>query len=255
MPEQISEDEVRDEFDRFGKIESVIVREGKGGGTSFCFIKYTTRDDAVEAMRRTDQAKMFGMPFVKVSWSSRSNNNKGNNRPQRPRSRSRQRSRSGGWQQRRPRSQERRPRSPEPKGRWNDDWNRSGSRGRHPPTPPRRRPPSPPARNGGGGDDRRSRSPRRDQRPGYTKPAESQGAYRVKLERLPPDMGWQELKEVAAGFAKRGQCTFTRTNRDLTGILEYTHRDDMDRAIDELNGRRFQGCRERMVAYQEHRRD
>jgi len=61
-----------------------------------------------------------------------------------------------------------------------------------------------------------------------------QGKYRVKIEKLPEDMGWQELKGLGTKFAQNGQCTFSRTNRDRTGVLEFTDRGDMDRAIGEL---------------------
>lgn len=81
-----------------------------------------------------------------------------------------------------------------------------------------------------------------------------QGKYRVKIERLPEDMGWQELKGLGADFAKSGQCTFSRTNRDRTGVLEFTSIEDMRRAIDELDGRRFAGSEDSVVAYEERSR-
>lgn len=78
----------------------------------------------------------------------------------------------------------------------------------------------------------------------------------MKIERLPEDMGWQELKGLGSKFAKTGQCTFSRTNRDRTGVLEFTDREDMEKAISELDGRRFSGSDERVKAYEERgRRD
>lgn len=77
----------------------------------------------------------------------------------------------------------------------------------------------------------------------------------MKVEKLPEDMGWQEFKSFGQDFAKYGKCTFARTNRDGTGILEFTELDDMKKAIKELDGRRFAGNSERLVAYEERRRD
>ncbi|CAK0796554.1 unnamed protein product [Prorocentrum cordatum] len=93
-----------------------------------------------------------------------------------------------------------------------------------------------------GGRGGRGRSPsggQRRQQPGWyqPKPSEVQGKYRMKIERLPEDMGWLELKGLGSKMAKVGQCTFSRTNRDRTGVLEFTSREDMDRAISELDGR------------------
>lgn len=67
-------------------------------------------------------------------------------------------------------------------------------------------------------------------------------------------MGWQELKDVGSKLAKYGKCTFARTNRDGTGVLEFTDSGDMAYAIKELDGRRFSGDASRMVAYEEGRR-
>lgn len=89
---------------------------------------------------------------------------------------------------------------------------------------------------------------------GYVKPSEQKGQYRVKIENLPEDIGWQELKNLGTDFAKQGKCTFSRTNRDHTGVLEFTSFDDMSHAIQELDGRRFSGDANRLVAYEERER-
>lgn len=78
-----------------------------------------------------------------------------------------------------------------------------------------------------------------------------QGKFRVQVEKLPEDMGWQELKDVGTKFAKAGQCTFARTRRDCTGVLEFTDAGDMAAAIKELDGRRFSGGGVRLVAYED----
>jgi len=64
-------------------------------------------------------------------------------------------------------------------------------------------------------------------------------------------MGWQELKEMGVGYAKAGKCTFARTRRDRSGELEFTSFDDMDKAIKELDNRRFSGSSERLRAYRQ----
>lgn len=73
----------------------------------------------------------------------------------------------------------------------------------------------------------------------------------MKIEKLPEDMGWQELKGLGVTFAKSGQCTFARTLRDRTGVLEFTSVTDMNRAIDELDGRRFSGSETRVIAFED----
>jgi hypothetical protein len=80
-----------------------------------------------------------------------------------------------------------------------------------------------------------------------------QGKYRVMVENLPPDMDWKELKDLGVMFAKAGQCTFARTNSNRSGELEYTALEDMDRAIKELDRRRFSGNGDRLIAYEQRR--
>merc|ERR1711920_865576 len=101
---------------------------------------------------------------------------------------------------------------------------------------------SPPRRGGSDRDNRggRSRSPRGSGGGGGKgggKGKVEQGKYRVQVERLPEDMGWQELKDLGTKMARDGQCTFARTRRDSTGVLEFTSRSDMHYAIKELDGR------------------
>jgi hypothetical protein len=80
-----------------------------------------------------------------------------------------------------------------------------------------------------------------------------QGKFRVIVENLPPDMDWKELKDLGVMFAKAGQCTFARTNSNRSGELEYTHLEDMEKAIKELDRRRFSGNDTRLTAYEQRR--
>lgn len=75
----------------------------------------------------------------------------------------------------------------------------------------------------------------------------------MSVENLPKDMDWQELKDLGATFAKVGKCTFARTRPDRSGELEYTELEDMERAIKELDRRRFSGDSERLKAYEQRR--
>lgn len=341
LPDGIREDEIRDEYKRFGTIKHIQIRSNNGS-PSFAFVQFTDRQDAEDAVNSTDQAKLFGMPFVKVSWAGKGTprgkgRGKGKSRSPRPRSPSPRRS-----DERPPRRRDSRPRParrPSSRGRSRSPRRRT-SRERSPRQShqrdsrdertarerPRSRSPlrAPSSRQRGQSPRGRSRSPRRgapasyegrsrSPRPSFPggrggalarersrsrrggssggpreeggrggspggrrgggrsrsgpqpqrsyskprppwfqpKPSEVQGKYRVKIEKLPEDMGWQELKGLGTTFAKSGQCTFARTNRDRSGVLEFEAFDDMQRAIDELDGRRFAGSEDCVVAYED----
>mmetsp|Transcript_44151 Transcript_44151/g.126412 ORF Transcript_44151/g.126412 Transcript_44151/m.126412 type:complete len:298 (+) Transcript_44151:141-1034(+) len=282
LPDTITEKAIKDEYDKYGSIKHIQIRCNRGS-PAFAFVQYSDRRDAEDAVKGTDQQKLFGMPFVKVSWAGKGTprgkgkgkgKNRSRSRGRRSGSRSRSPRRSPSRRDSRQRSRQRsrspprRSRSRSPPARRKDSNERSsggdrrddrrspsyqqggprGSRSRDGRPPPGR------SRSGGGGG--RGRSPsggQRRQQPGWyqPKPSEVQGKYRMKIERLPEDMGWQELKGLGSKMAKVGQCTFSRTNRDRTGVLEFTSREDMDRAISELDGRRFSGSEERVKAYEE----
>lgn len=67
------------------------------------------------------------------------------------------------------------------------------------------------------------------------------GKYCVQLEKLPEDLSWQDLKDMGVQLAQDGQCTFARTCGDRSGLLEFTHAKDMERAILDFDGRFFSG--------------
>jgi len=283
LPDGIEEGEIKDEYERFGEIKHVHIRCNKGS-PAFAFVQFLDRRNAEDAVKSTDQAKLFGMPFVKVSWAGKGaprGKGKGKNRSRTPPRRRSASPRRSSPDRRPPTRRDSRARSPP--ARRGDSRpparsppQRRDSRPRAPRSPPPQRrdsrpraPRSPPpsrrevsrerssAQNGSRQDFRReerapeqqrSRSPRRPQsyqrrsrspgRGGYgerrsqsqqpasrpqsqspprgggrgrqPKPSEVQGKYRVKIERLPEDMGWQELKGLGVTFAKSGQCTFAR---------------------------------------------
>eukprot|EP00446_Apocalathium_sp_SHHI-4_P003585 CAMPEP_0177195968 /NCGR_PEP_ID=MMETSP0367-20130122/23796_1 /TAXON_ID=447022 ORGANISM="Scrippsiella hangoei-like, Strain SHHI-4" /NCGR_SAMPLE_ID=MMETSP0367 /ASSEMBLY_ACC=CAM_ASM_000362 /LENGTH=268 /DNA_ID=CAMNT_0018644031 /DNA_START=58 /DNA_END=861 /DNA_ORIENTATION=- len=95
LPDGIDEDQVKDEYKRFGEIKHVQVRSNNGTRL-FAFVQFFEKKDAEEAVRKTDQTKLFGMPFVKVSWAgkgvSRAGGGGGGGKGKGPRSRSPRRS-------------------------------------------------------------------------------------------------------------------------------------------------------------------
>lgn len=133
-------------------------------------------------------------------------------------------------------------------GDWRSrDWDRGDRRqDDRPPRPP------PPQR----WEQRRGRSrslPRDDRwdggriRQGSSVP---QGRYKIRVENLPEDMTWIELKEISREFGG-DSLTFTRTFRvrdNNTGIVEFSDRRDSDKLIRELDGRRMQGSDARLSA-------
>jgi len=178
LPERVSEDDIHSEFDQFGKITSISIRYSTGK-CSFAFVEYADRADALQAMKTHDQAKLFGMPFIKVAWPgpsakkgkgkgpgrsrspprrrSRSNRrSRTRSRSRRARSRSRSRRRSRSPPPRRSRSRRaksrsrsrRRSRSPPPQGQGRRSRSTSRVPCRRSPSVARRRSPSPKARSG-----------------------------------------------------------------------------------------------------------
>mmetsp|Transcript_94813 Transcript_94813/g.149978 ORF Transcript_94813/g.149978 Transcript_94813/m.149978 type:complete len:294 (+) Transcript_94813:22-903(+) len=282
LPERVSEDDIKEEYNRFGPIKGVQIRYNTGR-CSFAFVQYSNRRDAEDAVKATDQSKLFGMPFIKVAWAGQRSSGKGGGKGGRSRSRrrspSRRRSRSNSRRRspsrrrsrsrRRSESKRRSPsrrrspskkRSPSPRRRTPSPRRRSDSPRRRSPSPRQRsrsreqsRPRSPPQEKSNGN---RSRSPPRNRSPDQRRkppPSELQGKYRIIVENLPKDMDWQELKDLGATFAKHGKCTFARTRPDRTGELEYTALEDMEKALKELDKRRFSGSDERLKAYEQRR--
>merc|ERR1712039_807276 len=93
LPEWGEEDDIRNEFKKYGSIKHVTVRK-KQGHYSFAFCQYSEKSDAEDAVKEMDQAKLYGMQFVKVAWAGK------------------KASKGGGKQRRRSPSQRRRSPSP-----------------------------------------------------------------------------------------------------------------------------------------------
>ncbi|GBG27722.1 Serine/arginine-rich splicing factor SR30 [Hondaea fermentalgiana] len=77
----------------------------------------------------------------------------------------------------------------------------------------------------------------RGDRGGRGPPGDGPGArrtdFRLVVTNLPPRASWQDLKDVAR---KAGDVNFTKVERDGTGLIEYSNRDDMERALRDLDG-------------------
>lgn len=56
------------------------------------------------------------------------------------------------------------------------------------------------------------------------------------------------MKTFGVQFARRGTCTYAKCFGDRSGELEFTHIEDMDKAIRELDRRRFAGSDDKLIA-------
>eukprot|EP00730_Choanoeca_flexa_P002763 TRINITY_DN11165_c0_g1_i6.p1 TRINITY_DN11165_c0_g1~~TRINITY_DN11165_c0_g1_i6.p1 ORF type:complete len:210 (+),score=57.52 TRINITY_DN11165_c0_g1_i6:510-1139(+) len=61
--------------------------------------------------------------------------------------------------------------------------------------------------------------------------------YRAVLKGLPRTASWQDVKDFFK--AERLDVLFTDVNRDGTGVVEFGREDDLEFAIKEMDGRRF----------------
>lgn len=259
LPDKITEEEIKEEYLRYGDVKHVKVRHNPGQ-CSFAFVQYSNRDEAKSAMKDTDQARLFGMPFVKVAWAGvNPRRNKGEGKGGRSKSDGR-RSRS--------------PRRRSPPRRRSSSRRRSPSPRRRSPTPHRRSPaprrrsrslsagqrrsPTPRRRSGSrrrsplrGRSVSRRRSPsrRRDSPRKERSPIRRGKVFTVVVENLPSDMTSRELQDIAGDFAL---CTGARVeHRGKKGRAEidFTSEDDMVRVVKEFDKRRLGDCSERLKAY------
>jgi len=70
--------------------------------------------------------------------------------------------------------------------------------------------------------------------------------YRLIVENLSSAVSWQDLKDY---MRKAGEVTYSDTHRDRPGegVVEYATREDMERALDELDDMEIRGRRIRLV--------
>eukprot|EP00927_Polykrikos_kofoidii_P065421 TRINITY_DN61178_c0_g1_i1.p2 TRINITY_DN61178_c0_g1~~TRINITY_DN61178_c0_g1_i1.p2 ORF type:complete len:291 (-),score=47.34 TRINITY_DN61178_c0_g1_i1:204-1076(-) len=267
LPKGIEENEVGERFERFGPIESVMVRSSIRD--TFAFIQYRHQKDAKAAVAKMDQVTLFG---GRVCVAFATGDQKRHQYQDVRRSDSRGRGGGGGkggggsyggrqgGNYGRGRTDSRDAGKDRDRGR---DWDRGRSRGddwnsrpyrnsqqheQH----PRSRSWRDDKGGGGGGGGHRSRSPWRQRGGdrGNDRNAPQSGHHKITVEHLPPDMSWHELKDLGRSFG--ASLTFARTYRSNSiycGMIEFQEKADADVAVRELDKRRFEGSAERLRCY------
>lgn len=97
----------------------------------------------------------------------------------------------------------------------------------------------------------RSRTPRRDRSRSAGRSSVPQGRVKLRIENLPPDMSWQELKTLGQDYASSSAAvTFSRTWKERgvgMGVLEFQEKREADKVKASLNDKRIEGCDRRLV--------
>lgn len=223
LPTDIKESEITDQFSKFGEILDCRLKTG-GRGPPFAFVEHVCMQDAEEAVRKMDQSTCFGAE-IKVQLAGvgekgrRDGKGKGDGKGRRGDSRGRGREYG---RRRNSRSRSRR-----------------GGRGGYDRYDDRR-----------GGRDDRYGSGYDDRRPARYGNVPS-GKFKITLENIPGDMTWSELKELGKQYVDNERdVTFARTKRlgqTPIGILEFKTREDADRVIAKLDGKKIKGHEERLA--------
>ncbi|EEQ99346.1 Arginine/serine-rich-splicing factor, putative [Perkinsus marinus ATCC 50983] len=276
LPSDVREVELEDRFGKIGRVTDVKICQSSRD--TYAFLQFDTEGAAAEAIEDVDQTK-FGGFTIKVAHATRQSSesrrpygsyNRDWKRPSYGGGRWGGNYSGGGYSSGYRRGYDRREGSSSGGG---EDWYRGDSRGgrrddygrdittrRDYPdySPPSSR--SRPAerqgswdRDGGGrrvgGDDGVSfyddKEMPRSGRHGGT--AGGRGALQLKLENLPEDMSWQELKQLGKDYGS--SCSFARTFREgrvCCGVLEYTDPAQVEEVLKSLDGRRIQGCPDRL---------
>lgn len=79
------------------------------------------------------------------------------------------------------------------------------------------------------------------------------GDHHLTLEHMPYDMVGLELKELARAYKWSKTMTFARTYRRgqvCYGMLEFTDKDDMHRAMKALEGKVIEGGTQKLRCYE-----
>ncbi|KAF4679732.1 hypothetical protein FOZ60_014572 [Perkinsus olseni] len=282
LPSDVRDAELEDRFGKFGRVTDVKICQSSRD--TYAFLQFETENAATDAIEDVDQTK-FGGFTIKVAHATRQSTdsrrpNDSYNRDWRRPSyggrwgaggysggyssefrRGYQDRRGGDWYREDPRGGRRddygrdvatrrdypdysppgsRSRTADPHGSWDRDGGRASRGGDGSPHGGRRT-------DGDSGvsyyDDRDT--PRPAGR--YGGAAAPRGALQLKLENLPEDMSWQELKQLGKDYGS--SCSFARTFREgrvCCGVLEYTDAAQVDDVIKSLDGRRIQGCTDRL---------
>lgn len=230
LPRDINEHEVESQFIKFGKIIDTRLKKSDNG-PPFAFVEYENPEDAADACRKLDQTDTFGRGPVKVQLST-------HNKVQLSTTGQREKAGKGkdyggkGYGKGRYDSRGR-------GGRYWDGGKGKGYGGGY----------------GGGRYDSRGRgggyggAP-----PPRTFSSVESGKYKIKLEGLPSDMTWTELKELGKQYVENQRgVTFSRTFRladgQWAGILEFKEKSDAEGVMRKLDGRKIKGHDGRLKVY------
>lgn len=233
LPERVRTRDIEDFFKGFGKIIDISMK------TKYAFVEFEDERDAGDACKELDDTKMNGSRIKLEMSKGCKDKYRDFQRTGRVRYRSFSREVSAGKRRYRSRSKggsRSRSRSPRGRGGGRDD-RRGGGRD-----------------NRGGGRDFGGRGGR--ERPGsggggretfYNKPAyRKYGApaktkYSVEVENLSSRCSWQDLKDF---MRKAGEVTYGEAHGQLgknRGVVCYEREEEMQRAVDELDGREING--------------
>lgn len=311
LPYDITEAQLRDTFGRFGKISDVRIKQKPAlNGASappFAFLQFDRQREANEAAKEMDQAMIWGSAIKcqaeksqeKKQWDTWWGGSGGWSGGQS----GGQSGQSGQTYGRRSRSPRRRSRSAPRRGRTNRSRSVRG-KSRSVPARGNRKSRSPPARG------KKSRSARGNRKSGSTRSTRDRtrsrdkkdrkktqsrerkddAVYTLSVERIPGDMNWEELKELARAYAKEhvlfsktyevveqveGEVAEegasenvkeelldgeqepetkpppTRETREINcGELEFNDKIMMEKVLKKLNGRKIKGHPMKLIAYE-----
>jgi len=98
---------------------------------------------------------------------------------------------------------------------------------------------------------RRQRSPSEESRGRQSIIRVPKGNIRLRIESLPVDMSWQELKNLGQDYASSTSAvTFSRTWKERgegVGTLEFSDKREADKVRAALDGKRIEGCERRLT--------
>jgi len=211
LPERVRSRDIEDFFKGYGKILDVSLK------TKFAFIEFDDKHDAEDAVRDLDDKRLNGSRVRLEMSKGCKDKYRDFQRTGRVRYRSFSRSLS---------QDRRRFRSRSPKGRG-----RSRSR-------------SPRGRGGGG-----NRRETFFNKPAYRKyGAPEKTKYTVEVDNLSSRCSWQDLKDF---MRKAGEVTYGDAHGEIgknRGVVCFERKEDMERAVDDLDGREINGREVKLTA-------
>merc|ERR1711879_61962 len=78
------------------------------------------------------------------------------------------------------------------------------------------------------------------------------GGYRIKIQNLPNDMDWAELKDIARTFGESVKYTSVFIDSGIcSGVVEFMERREAEYALKQLDNRRMDGHSKKLKAFKE----